>query len=588
MTEPTHPASATARSAHYLLRLLRFAFARNPLMYAGSIIVAMSLVAELVAMGSVYYASLIVSGQKIPAGDRLPTVLLAIGIRPDMKNLLVLFALVLLARLITQLGSHMLSNHIGKCVQTQLSAIAFDRIIRDFSLKEIEDKSIGYYITLTGDESARAGSVVENLGQWLSAAALAGVYFLAIAWYSPAACLMVSCLLCLSLLILLRAFRATDRLGARRTELQGEAGSILLDSLNGVRSVRAFSGEHYVSLAHRAAIHSYTRVLFTIDAINTMARSAPAACLLALFAVVMLIWAPADGSVDLAFAATLLFLLLRFFPVIGQCLNVSLRIVADAKAGRDMTGLLDEPAGGWDGSTVLGRPVTEIALTGVGFSYPGRAPVLDGVSIALRAGRSYAIVGPSGCGKSTLLDLLLGLRRVDAGSISINGMPIERVSLRSLRERVVLLGQQTTIFNDTVMTNISFGATTTDARVRAAAEAACIAPFIAALPAGYDTRLNYQGANLSGGQRQRIGIARALVREADVLILDEATASLDRETRDALVERILGSYHNRIVIFVTHDPWIRARVDEVIDLAGLNRVQPDAHAPATPSETEPA
>ena len=189
--------------------------------------------------------------------------------------------------------------------------------------------------------------------------------------------------------------------------------------------------------------------------------------------------------------------------------------------------------------------------------------VLTDVSVQLVAGRSYALVGKSGSGKSTLSDVLLGLLAPMSGELKIGNLPYNQIDLASLRRKVVLVEQQTRIFSGTVRENIEFGLTPAVEDVLVAVEAAGLAEFINSLPEGLETRMDYQGANLSGGQRQRIGLARAIVRQPDVLILDEATSALDSHTRDFVVQHLHTLFHDKILLFITHDNHVIQTVNEV-------------------------
>jgi ABC-type bacteriocin/lantibiotic exporter with double-glycine peptidase domain len=200
------------------------------------------------------------------------------------------------------------------------------------------------------------------------------------------------------------------------------------------------------------------------------------------------------------------------------------------------------------------------------FYYTSDNPILQNISLSFERGSVYAIVGESGAGKSTLLDILLRFQEPVAGGVLLNNIPLKELNIHKLRKDVVMLGQETMIFNDTVRNNITFGLNADDEDIRAASRIACVENVIEAMSAGYDTILQYRGTNLSGGQRQRIGIARALVRKPDVLILDESMSALDPATKETIIENILAEYRNKIVIFVSHDPAIREKVDVVIEL----------------------
>ena len=172
----------------------------------------------------------------------------------------------------------------------------------------------------------------------------------------------------------------------------------------------------------------------------------------------------------------------------------------------------------------------EIRFENVTFSY-GREPVLDGIDLTVKAGQIVALAGSSGGGKTTLVNLLPRFYEIQGGSISIDGCDVRQATLTSLRRQIALVTQQTILFNDTISANISYGRREADPdEIIAAAKAAYAHDFITSLPQGYDTVIGEQGVMLSGGQRQRLAIARALLKDAPILILDEATSSLDTES----------------------------------------------------------
>jgi subfamily B ATP-binding cassette protein MsbA len=197
-----------------------------------------------------------------------------------------------------------------------------------------------------------------------------------------------------------------------------------------------------------------------------------------------------------------------------------------------------------------------IRLENVGFAYStveGEKEVLSAVDLEIRHGEVIAVVGPSGAGKSTLVNLIPRFFDVTAGRILIDGHDLRDVSIRSLREQIGKVTQETILFNDTVRNNIAYGQPDVPlARVEDAARAALAHEFILNLPDGYDTQIGEKGFRLSGGERQRLAIARALLKNAPILILDEATSSLDAES-EALVQPALGNLmQGRTVVVIAH------------------------------------
>jgi subfamily B ATP-binding cassette protein MsbA len=217
----------------------------------------------------------------------------------------------------------------------------------------------------------------------------------------------------------------------------------------------------------------------------------------------------------------------------------------------------------------LRRAVGAIDLEDVSYRYPG-APrdALHRVSLSVRPGETVAVVGPSGAGKSTLARLLVRFDDPSAGRVLLDGHDLRDLTLRSVREHVGVLAQETLLPDLTVEEVIAQGrAGATPAEVRAAAGAAGADGFIEALPDGYATRVGQRGRSLSGGQRQRLSIARALVRDSPVLVLDEPTTGLDAAAKEALREPLRRLAADRTTIVITHDPDVMAWADRVVEIA---------------------
>jgi subfamily B ATP-binding cassette protein MsbA len=212
----------------------------------------------------------------------------------------------------------------------------------------------------------------------------------------------------------------------------------------------------------------------------------------------------------------------------------------------------------------------EIRFEGVTLAYQGREPALKGFNLHVAAGETVAITGPNGAGKSTIGHLLMRLHEAQAGRITIDGVDISTVSLASLRSRIGIVPQHVMLFNATVRENIAYGrGDATDAQIEAAARAAQAHEFVAALPDGYDTVIGDQGVRLSGGQRQRIALARALLKDPAILILDEATAMFDPEGERDFLDACRDVFCGRTVLLVTHRPASLSVADRTISLSPL-------------------
>jgi subfamily B ATP-binding cassette protein MsbA len=231
------------------------------------------------------------------------------------------------------------------------------------------------------------------------------------------------------------------------------------------------------------------------------------------------------------------------------------------------------------GATDLAAFRHVIEFRDVHFSYEGAEDAtLRGVSFAVRGGQTLAIVGRSGAGKTTLVNLIPRFYDVTNGSITIDGRDIRDVTLASLRGQIAIVTQETVLFDDTIATNIAYGRPgATSAAIEAAARAAHAHEFIMALDHGYQTMIGERGQRLSGGQRQRIAIARAILRDSPILILDEATSSLDAESEMLVQDALSTLMLNRTSFVIAHRLSTVRRADAIVVLERGRIVETGRH-----------
>jgi len=559
----------------YVANLMRFALRENPLLYASIAISLLSVVVELLAMSALLPLFTLVSGG-VPSSDEIVVEgVLLLGFAASPKVLLWVFIALLALRVLTQLIGQTLSMYLGKRMMAQICTRIFGQVVANQSIKDISKNSIGYYTSLAGDESFRASSLLISLTQFLSVAVLSILYFGAIAHYSPTTAMLIGGFMLLSLAGFVKLAKLTHRLGGRQTEQSRSTGSVFLDALNNIKTVRAFSAETYVMGIHRPMMFGYTKILFWLDEIALLSKLVPVLLLLMVFGGWLAWSAESLESVGLAFIVTMIVYLMRFFPTVGQGVVLLMKIVSDAKSGKDVTSMLSKSSTCNSETPKSLEKIKSVELRDVCFSYDStdRKKVLQDVNLKFESGKSYALVGKSGVGKSTLLDILLKFYLPTSGELYLNSESMADVAVSEVRKKIILVSQEAAIFDDTVANNVCFGMQASLKDVQLACEMACVHEVIAALPEGYNTRLHYQGKNLSGGQRQRIGIARALLRRPDVLIFDESTSALDKTTQEAVVANILREYSEKIIVFVTHDPHLMKQVDEIVDMEKINNAR---------------
>lgn len=337
----------------------------------------------------------------------------------------------------------------------------------------------------------------------------------------------------------------------------GDLNAVLQDNLSGIREIQAFGQEEYEK--EQVSGKNFMQVRAMLRALRASAVFHPGVELLSSVGTVLVVffggllaWREQLSVEDVV--SFMLYLSLFYTPVSG--LAALLENLQQSLAGAERVALIldtqsavrDEPD-----AAELKNVKGSVEFKDVSFHYANGVPVLKHISFSCRPGQMVALVGPTGVGKTTLTQLLSRFYDPTQGSILIDGQDIRKVTLRSLRQNIAPVLQDTFLFNGTIAENIGYARPeATEREIREAAAAACIHEDIMAMPDGYETRVGERGLRLSGGQKQRVAIARAILRRSPIIVLDEATASVDVATERKIQKAIGGMAGNRTILAIAH------------------------------------
>lgn len=398
----------------------------------------------------------------------------------------------------------------------------------------------------------------------------------------------------ISLLVLPFALYFISRLGIRihkesgiLQEKMADITSVLQETITGAKVVKAFGMEEFENKKFQRETLKYFKTLLKITRIRNLAS--PITEFLSVIAGVAIIWYGGMqvlelGTMRASEFLTFLIAIFQVMPPVKELTNVNNRIQESTAAAKRVFEILDlEPSiKEAENAIELKEFKSEIVFEDVWFAYNSNGAngdfVLKNINLVVKKGEIIAIVGPSGAGKSTLVDLIPRFYDPVKGRILIDGIDLRMLKIKSLREKIGIVAQETILFNDTVRNNIAYGLQ--DCPMEKIIEAAIMAnahDFIMQLPNGYDTVIGERGIKLSGGERQRISIARALLKNPPILILDEATSNLDAESEVLIQEAIERLMKNRTVFVIAHRLSTVRNADRIIVIDNGRIVQEGRH-----------
>lgn len=460
----------------------------------------------------------------------------------------------------------------------------FDHILR-LGLPFFDRTRAGQIISrMTGDVDLMRSLVTQNLAKALSCAIQILFYvslLLALSWK-----LTLVAFICLpAMLGMWQRLRRRLRRGVLRVlDALGELSSHIQERVSGIRLVKASGAEAWESGLFRALTRTHYKAVIRNERWRQLFP--PATEMITASAILLLLWYGSrlvllEGVLKPSDFLAFLALTMRLMSPVKWLGQLPALMQPGLAGSQRAFKLLDTEPEVFDLPDA--RPVSgfrdSIRFDGVEFAYRRGSPVLRDIELGIGRGGVVALVGPSGAGKSTLAGLLPRFYDPTAGRVTLDGVDLRELKLADLRGLIGLVSQETVVFHDTVRANIAYGlGDVSAAAVEAAARAAFAHDFVAALPEGYDTVVGERGTRFSGGQRQRLAIARALLRNPPILILDEATSSLDLESERLVQQAVEKLLEGRTVLVIAHRLSTIQRADRILVLEEGRIVQEGPHS----------
>lgn len=444
------------------------------------------------------------------------------------------------------------------------------RQVMDVSQAWIDGQDSGRLLNTLGTETWRMATALSLLADMLINACMVvifGLLLLALSW--KLALISLGFFLLVSLIIRLLT-RRVHRLGRDAVDANNAFAHRMLEVLNGLRVIRVFGSEDREQKRFDHASLAVRKTFFRVDRISSLVHPV-SEMLTAIFLVILLVLAM-DQPTALGGTVAFLVLLYRLQTRVKNLDGQRVSLDGLAASVEDVAALLDRTNKPYL-ATGTERPETihpGITFENVSLSYGARAlPALDQVNFCLAPGKTTALVGASGAGKSSVASLVCRLYDVTSGRITVGGCDVRTLDLTWWRSQIAVVSQDVHLFNTTVAENISYGNPgASRAEVTEAARKAFALDFITDLPDGFDTPLGDRGLRLSGGQKQRLALARALVRDPEVLILDEATNALDLESEKFVQDALEAFSRQKTVLIIAHRLSTIDHADTVIVLDG--------------------
>ncbi len=491
---------------------------------------------------------------RVPSNARLFIIPLCILASVILKNCLLYSSTILFSRLNWRI-SHQLRSSIFK----QLLSVSYSFLDRHQS---------GKFLNILDKETWQTSQALSILVCLITSSCTIIVFVILLFLISWKLTLLIAVVMLLISLSIQTVTCQVKNLGKQAAQANAVFVTQALEGLTGMRVIRAFGRESYEQEHFERASDQVCTAFRKLDVISGAVNPLSEVLSTALLTCILVI--ALQNQANLPTLLTFIFMLYRLQPQVKQLDSARVNLIGLAGSVEQVMALLNRS----DKSYISSGQIRfkglrqAISFASVTFSYdPSEKPALEQISINIPKGKTTAIVGPSGAGKSTLIGLICRFYDVTEGEIYVDGCPLRQLNLADWRSQIAIVSQDNHLFSTTVRENISYGQLdAAEEEIIAAAKLANAHEFISQLPQGYETKVGDRGIRLSGGQRQRLALARAIIRNPEILILDEATNALD-SISEYLLQEVLNSFgQNRTVIVIAHRLSTIEQADRIIVL----------------------
>jgi ABC-type multidrug transport system fused ATPase/permease subunit len=469
----------------------------------------------------------------------------------DLYDLILIILVLLLFKQFIEALYEIFCNKYARILHGKFALSLLRIILTKTSIKKLYKNEIGIYIKLAGDDSYKAGYILVHLGQIVTSLINILFGFLIIYFINPFGLFILSVLMLIAVIPLKILYVKISSSNQLIQILQKRGNTEFIEAINSVRTLRLLNSTDYILDKYMNNMDLYSKTLFKMDFIKSILKHAPVIMMLLIMILAYSIGDNNEKKIDLNNIFALAIVTLKLFSSAGAFVNNLVHIITELKSIDEMLSFIED---GYKNKIIEKENnfstsvINSLELRNLCYKYHNNVSVLDKVNFKFNKGYVYLICGKSGSGKSTLIDIISGLLEPSTGEILINDTIVKKTNTNFIS----IVEQSVKIVSGTIKENLCLGKIYPDEIMLQTLKVVKLFDFIMSLPYGLETKLEYMGGNLSGGQLQRFAIARALLRNPEILILDETTSGLDDATELEILEDLYKIFTNKILIIISH------------------------------------